>query len=74
MERRFRVRLGELLKDAEVRPSLLGGVLPRLESFLDPFVSLLQYPEQRTNARHYVQGLLSDLDTIPFVFAQVTAI
>jgi SRSO17 transposase len=63
MERRFRVRLGELLNDAEVRPSLLKGVLPRLESFLDPFVSLLQFPEQRTNARHYVQGLLSDLDS-----------
>jgi SRSO17 transposase len=62
MERRFRVRLDELLDDAEVRPSLLRGVLPRLESFLQPFVEVLQTPEQQTNARHYVQGLLSDLD------------
>ena len=31
MERRFRIRLEELLNDAEVRPSMLAGVLPRLE-------------------------------------------
>src|SRR5947209_10232577 len=63
MERRFRIRLGELLNDAEVRPSVLQGVLPRLESFLEPFVAALQTPEQQTNAQHYVQGLLSDLDS-----------
>jgi len=61
MERRFRVRLAELLDDAEVPPSLLRGVLPRLESFLQPFVETLQTPQQQTNSRHYVQGLLSDL-------------
>jgi SRSO17 transposase len=62
MERRFRIRLDELLNDAEVRPSLLKGVMPRLEAFLQPFVQALDSPEQRTNAQHYVQGLLSDLD------------
>lgn len=63
MERRFRIRLGELLDDAEVRPSLLNGVLPRLEAFLQPFVQVLGSQEQRTNAQHYVEGLLSDLDS-----------
>jgi SRSO17 transposase len=63
MERRFRVRLDELLGDAEVRPGLLTGVMPRLESFLQPFVAALQSPEQWTNAQHYVEGLLSDLDS-----------
>jgi len=62
MERRFRVRLDELLSDAEVRPSLLRGALPRLEAFLRPFVEPLRTPEQQTNARQYIQGLLSDLD------------
>jgi SRSO17 transposase len=62
MERRFRIRLEELLDDAEVRPGLLQGVTARLESFLQPFVGALRSPEQRTNAQHYVQGLLSDLD------------
>jgi SRSO17 transposase len=61
MERRFRVRLDELLDDAEVPPGLLRGVLPRLEAFLEPFVASLTRAEQRRNARHYVQGLLSDL-------------
>ena len=62
MERRYRIRLDEVLEDAEVRPSLLMGVLPRLESFLQPYVEALRSTEQRTNAQQYVQGLLSDLD------------
>ena len=41
MERRFRVRLEELLADAEVPPGLLRGVLPRLEAFLEPFAAAL---------------------------------
>jgi SRSO17 transposase len=61
MERRYEARLDELLDDAEVRPSLLRGLLPRLETFLEPFVASLCCPEQRTNAHHYVSGLLSDL-------------
>jgi SRSO17 transposase len=61
MERRFQARLDELLDDAEVRPGLLRGLLPRLETFLEPFVESLCCREQRTNAGHYVSGLLSDL-------------
>jgi SRSO17 transposase len=61
MERRFRVRLDELREDAEVPSGLLHGLTPRLERFLQPFVASLQRDEQRRNARHYVQGLLSDL-------------
>jgi SRSO17 transposase len=61
MERRFRARLDELLDDARVRPGFLRGVLPRLDAFLQPFVTALRTPGRQTNARHYVQGLLSDL-------------
>jgi SRSO17 transposase len=61
MERRYQARLDELLDDAEVRPALLRGVLPRLGAFLEPFARSLLSPEQRTNAQHYVEGLLSDL-------------
>lgn len=61
MERRFRVRLQELLEDAEVHPSLLRGLFPRLHNFLQPFVASLQRDEQRRNAHCYLQGLLSDL-------------
>lgn len=38
-------------------------MLPRLQSFLQPFVAALPTPEQHTNATHYVEGLLSDLDS-----------
>jgi SRSO17 transposase len=62
MERRFRIRLDELLIDAEVGAGLLRGVMPRLEAFLQPFLGALQSEEQRTNAKHYVSGLMSDLD------------
>jgi len=61
MERRFCVRLAELLDDAHVPPTLLRGVLPRLKTFLQPFLDALQTPQQQTNAHHYVQGLLSEL-------------
>ena len=62
MERRFRVRLDELLNDAHVPASLLRVLIPRLHTFLQPFLRALLTPEQQTNATHYVQGLLSDLD------------
>ena len=48
MERRYQARLDELLDDAEVRPGLLRGLLPRLETFLEPFVRSLCCCEQRT--------------------------
>ena len=62
MEHRFQARLDELLADAEVPLSLLRGTLPRLEEFLAPFVRCLIAP-QRANARDYVAGLLSDLQS-----------
>jgi SRSO17 transposase len=61
MERRFRIRLDELLGDAVVAPEILRGLLPRLERFLEPFLAALDTPEQHTHAHHYVAGLLSDL-------------
>jgi SRSO17 transposase len=62
MERRFRVRMDELLGDAVVPSALLRGVMPRLEAFLEPFVAALQTMGQKTNVRQYVSGLMSDLD------------
>jgi len=61
MERRFRVRLNELLADAEVGAGVVRGVLPRLETFLQAFVRALQTSEQKTKASQYVSGLMSDL-------------
>ena len=63
MERRFRIRLDDLLNDAEVPITLVRGALPRLEAFVEPFVAALQTAAQKTNARQYVAGLLSDLES-----------
>src|SRR6478672_1766902 len=61
MERRFRVRLGELLDDAEVHPGLLRGVATRLEGFVRPFAASVGSNARRGNATRDVQGLLSNL-------------
>jgi SRSO17 transposase len=62
MERRFRVRLDELLADALVEAAVPRGMLPRLERFLQPFLASLGTAEQRHHAHHYAAGLLSELD------------
>src|SRR5712692_6883477 len=62
MERRFKVRLKELLEDAEVDATLFRDVLPRLGKFLDPFVALLKEPEQHQHTHEYVAGLISNLE------------
>lgn len=62
MDRRFAARREQLLADAEVDRRILHGVLPRLERFLDPFVALLQRREHDQHARHYVAGLLANLE------------
>jgi SRSO17 transposase len=62
MERRFKLRLNELLADAEMQPGMLRGLMPRLERFLEPFTQCLQVNAQRDNARHYVAGLLSPVE------------
>jgi len=62
MDRRFAARRDQLLADAEVDPRILRGVLPRLERFLDPFVALLQRGQPAQHARHYVAGLVSNLE------------
>ena len=61
MERRFRVRLGELLDDARVHPGLLRGMATRLEEFVRPFAESFGSDAPRRNATRYVQGLLSNL-------------
>jgi SRSO17 transposase len=62
MERRYEVRLRELLKDATVRPEQLQGMLSRLEQFVGPFAACLVRKRQRKLAEQYVAGLVSQLE------------
>ena len=62
MEGRYEARLAEMLKDAEVSPEMLEGMLSRLETFVQPFAAALEEPAQRRHAFEYMTGLLSDLE------------
>ena len=61
MERRFEVRLEELLDDAVLEPRVTNGMLNRLERFIKPFAVALMSPEQGLHAWEYVAGLFSDM-------------
>src|SRR3972149_1165677 len=59
MERRYQVRLRELLDDAVVEPEQLDGLLGRLDEFVEPFAACLVRTKQRTLVHQYVCGLVS---------------
>jgi SRSO17 transposase len=63
MERRFKVRLDELRKDAEVHPAVFREVFPRLERFVEPFAESLKRKEQEKHLHQYVSGLLSNVES-----------
>ncbi len=62
MERRYEVRLEQMLAQAEVSPELMRDLLKRLETFAEPFAKSLAMPEQRRHAAEYMTGLLSKLE------------
>lgn len=61
MERRYQVRLQELLDDAVVEPAQCQGMLWRLEQFVEPFAACLVRSKQRMLVRQYVAGLASQV-------------
>lgn len=61
MERRYELRLEQMLAQAEVSPELMRGLVDRLEAFAEPFARSLERPEQRRHAAEYMTGLLSKL-------------
>jgi SRSO17 transposase len=62
MDQRFKSRLNEMLKQAQVSPDVVRDVLPRLEKFVEPFAETLPGPEHRRHAAEYVGGLMSRLE------------
>ena len=61
MERRYELRLEQMLAQAEVSPEVLRGLLDRLGAFVEPFAASLDSPVQRRHAADYLTGLLSKL-------------
>ena len=62
MERRYEVRLEQMLAQAVVSPELMQGLAQRIETFARPFAQSLAPPEQRRHAAEYMTGLLSNLE------------
>lgn len=62
MERRYELRLEQMLAQAEVSPELLRDLLTRLDAFVEPFSESWHRPEQRRHAAEYMTGLLSKLE------------
>jgi SRSO17 transposase len=61
MERRFELRLDDLLADSQVAPCIPRGMLDRLERFVEPFAALLNGEERQRHTWEYVAGLVSDV-------------
>jgi len=62
MERRYELRLEQMLAQAEVPPELTRGLLCRLSAFVEPYAEALNEPEQRQHAAEYMTGLISGLE------------
>jgi SRSO17 transposase len=62
VERRYALRLEEMLAQAEVAPEAMQGLFARLEAFVEPYAKSLHQPEQRRHAAEYLTGLLSRLE------------
>ena len=61
MQRRYELRLEQMLAQAEVSPELMKGLFDRLDTFIEPFAASLDHPERRRHAAQYMTGLLSEL-------------
>jgi SRSO17 transposase len=61
MERRFEVRLEELLEDAVLDRRIPEGMLDRLERFVQPFATIMESDAQQQHLGEYVAGLFSDV-------------
>jgi len=61
MERRFDVRLEELLDDAVLDERIPQGMLERLKTFAAPFAACLAGNELQRHVWEYISGLFSDV-------------
>jgi len=62
MEARYAVRKSQLLDECQVAPDIFEQVIPRLEAFMKPFVSICQGQAATQHAKTYVCGLLSNVE------------
>jgi SRSO17 transposase len=61
MERRYELRLEQMLAQAEISPESMQGLFARLDIFVEPFAASLDHPQRRRHAAEYLTGLISRL-------------
>jgi SRSO17 transposase len=62
MDARYAIRKSQLLDDCQVAPEIFERVIPRLYTFMAPFVTTFQGQGADQHAKTYVCGLLSDVE------------
>src|SRR5215510_6699680 len=62
MEARYATRKQQLLAECQVAPESFDQGLPRLTTFMAPFVETCCRPELDQHAHTYLWGLLSDVE------------
>jgi hypothetical protein len=62
MEARYTFRKTQLLNECQVVPEIFEQVIPRLYTFMKPFVKIFHGQVDDQHAKTYVCGLLSDVE------------
>ena len=62
MEARYALRKSQLLDECQVAPEIFEQVIPRLSTFMKPFISIFQGQAADQHAKTYVCGLLSNVE------------
>ena len=62
MDARYAFRKNQLLEECQVAPEIFEQVLPRLYTFMEPFVKIFHGQAADQHAKTYVCGLLSDVE------------
>ena len=62
MDARYAIRKSQLLDECQVAPAIFAQVIPRLYTFLEPFVTIFQGQAAEQHAKMYICGLLSDVE------------
>ena len=62
MDARYAIRNAQLLAECEVAPEVFEQVMPRLHTFMEPFVATFGGQALHQHATTYIHGLLSDVE------------
>ena len=62
MEARYTIRKCQLLDECQIAPEIFEQVIPRLYTFMEPFVKIFRGQIAEQHAKTYVCGLLSNVE------------